>query len=255
MRRNACHYDSVIIYLRQTRRYMRSPVTFVCLSVSKITQKRVHGFGWNFSCRQAGVGTWTNWSTFENLNVEHLLKSVKHSEQATGHRMHCLLHVVVQGPAPSFLGRSTFLYDVRWRSYGASNFPNFWILVFFGGSCAPLSALLVCWRILYTLQQVAELIKADPKEIVFTSGATESNNIAVKGVARFYKDKRKHVITSQTVRTSYHTSCDCLSLAFLLSYIIRPIHHASFVQSCFCVLVIMFTGLSLLHAALYSSHK
>ena len=71
---------------------MRSPVTFVCLSVSKITQKRVHGFGWNFSCRQAGVGTWTNWSTFENLNVEHLLKSVKqalHSEQATGHRMHC----------------------------------------------------------------------------------------------------------------------------------------------------------------------
>jgi len=108
---------------------------------------------------------------------------------------------------------------------------------------------------LYILQQVAELIKADPKEIVFTSGATESNNIAVKGVARFYKDKRKHVITSQTVRTSYHTSYDCLSLAFLLSYIIRPIHHASFVQSCFCVLVIMFTGLSLLHAALYSSHK
>ena len=42
------------------------------------------------------------------------------------------------------------------------------------------------------------MINADPKEIVFTSGATESNNISVKGVARFYKDKKKHVITTQT---------------------------------------------------------
>ena len=57
---------------------------------------------------------------------------------------------------------------------------------------------------LYSLQQVAELIKADPKEIVFTSGATESNNIAVKGVARFYKDKRRHIITTQTVYTATH---------------------------------------------------
>ncbi|CAF3784360.1 unnamed protein product [Rotaria sordida] len=47
-------------------------------------------------------------------------------------------------------------------------------------------------------EKVAKLINADPKEIVFTSGATESNNIAVKGVARFYKDKKKHVITTQT---------------------------------------------------------
>ncbi|KAK7114717.1 cysteine desulfurase-like isoform X2 [Littorina saxatilis] len=46
--------------------------------------------------------------------------------------------------------------------------------------------------------QVAKLIGADPKEIIFTSGATESNNIAVKGVARFYKAKKKHVITTQT---------------------------------------------------------
>ena len=48
-------------------------------------------------------------------------------------------------------------------------------------------------------QQVADLIGADPREIVFTSGATESNNMAIKGVARFYKEKKKHVITTQTV--------------------------------------------------------
>lgn len=47
--------------------------------------------------------------------------------------------------------------------------------------------------------QVARLIGADPREIVFTSGATESNNIAVKGVARFYSNKKKHIVTTQTV--------------------------------------------------------
>lgn len=49
-------------------------------------------------------------------------------------------------------------------------------------------------------EQVASIIGADPKEIIFTSGATESNNIAVKGVARFYGSNRKHIITTQTVR-------------------------------------------------------
>lgn len=48
-------------------------------------------------------------------------------------------------------------------------------------------------------QQVANLIGCDPKEVIFTSGATESNNISVKGVARFYGSKKKHVITTQTV--------------------------------------------------------
>ena len=47
--------------------------------------------------------------------------------------------------------------------------------------------------------QVASIIGADPKEIIFTSGATECNNIAVKGVARFYSSKKKHIITTQTV--------------------------------------------------------
>jgi cysteine desulfurase len=46
--------------------------------------------------------------------------------------------------------------------------------------------------------QVAALVNADPKEIVWTSGATESNNLAIKGAAQFYKGKGKHLITSMT---------------------------------------------------------
>jgi cysteine desulfurase len=46
--------------------------------------------------------------------------------------------------------------------------------------------------------QVASLVNADPKEIVWTSGATESNNLAIKGAAHFYKDKGKHIVTMMT---------------------------------------------------------
>lgn len=45
---------------------------------------------------------------------------------------------------------------------------------------------------------VAELIGADPKEIIFTSGATETNNMVIKGVPRFYKKTKRHIITTQT---------------------------------------------------------
>lgn len=44
--------------------------------------------------------------------------------------------------------------------------------------------------------QVAALINASLKEIIFTSDATESNNISIKGVMHFYKDKKCHVITT-----------------------------------------------------------
>ncbi|WCJ30409.1 Cysteine desulfurase IscS [Euphorbia peplus] len=54
---------------------------------------------------------------------------------------------------------------------------------------------------------VADLIGASPKEIVFTSGATESNNISVKGVMKFYKEKKKHVVTTQTEHKCVLDSC------------------------------------------------
>ncbi len=46
--------------------------------------------------------------------------------------------------------------------------------------------------------EVARLVNADPREIIWTSGATEGNNLAIKGAAHFYKDKGKHIITVKT---------------------------------------------------------
>lgn len=56
---------------------------------------------------------------------------------------------------------------------------------------------------------IASLIGADPKEIIFTSGATESNNMSVKGVARFFKKggKKNHIITCQTEHKCVLDSC------------------------------------------------
>jgi cysteine desulfurase len=57
---------------------------------------------------------------------------------------------------------------------------------------------------------LASLIGADAKELVFTSGATESNNMAVKGVAHFYKNRGKHIITTQVEHKCVLASCQQL---------------------------------------------
>ena len=54
---------------------------------------------------------------------------------------------------------------------------------------------------------VAALINADPKEIVWTSGATEGNNLAIKGAAHFYKTKGKHIITQKTEHNAVLDTC------------------------------------------------
>jgi len=54
---------------------------------------------------------------------------------------------------------------------------------------------------------VAALINADPKEIVWTSGATEGNNLAIKGAANFYKTKGKHLITQKTEHKAVLDTC------------------------------------------------
>ncbi|KAI4164420.1 MAG: hypothetical protein LQ342_002067 [Letrouitia transgressa] len=58
-------------------------------------------------------------------------------------------------------------------------------------------------------QYVADLIGANPKEIIFTSGATESNNMSIKGVARFFgrSGKKRHIITTQTEHKCVLDSC------------------------------------------------
>ncbi len=56
-------------------------------------------------------------------------------------------------------------------------------------------------------KQVADLINANPKEIFFTSGATESNNIAIKGIAQFYGPQKNHIITLATEHKCVINSC------------------------------------------------
>ena len=55
--------------------------------------------------------------------------------------------------------------------------------------------------------QVAELVGADPREIVWTSGATESNNLAIKGIANFYHKRGKHIITLKTEHKAVLDTC------------------------------------------------
>lgn len=75
-------------------------------------------------------------------------------------------------------------------------------------------------------EQVANLIGADAKEIVFTSGATESNNLAIKGAAHFYKKRGKHIITTQTEHKCVLDSCRSLEMeGYEVTYL--PVKHAT----------------------------
>lgn len=56
-------------------------------------------------------------------------------------------------------------------------------------------------------RQVADMVNADPREIVWTSGATESNNLALKGVAHFYNKKGNHIVTSKIEHKAVLDSC------------------------------------------------
>jgi cysteine desulfurase len=56
-------------------------------------------------------------------------------------------------------------------------------------------------------QHVADLVKCDPREIVWTSGATESNNLAIKGVAHFYQSRGKHIVTSKIEHKAVLDTC------------------------------------------------
>ncbi|CAM4363731.1 IscS subfamily cysteine desulfurase [Kerstersia similis] len=68
--------------------------------------------------------------------------------------------------------------------------------------------------------EVAKLINADPREIIWTSGATESDNLAIKGAAHFYADKGKHIITVKTEHKAVLDTCrEMERLGFEVTYL------------------------------------
>ena len=69
-------------------------------------------------------------------------------------------------------------------------------------------------------QQVADLIGASAKEVVFTSGATESDNLAIKGVAEMYREKGDHIITCKTEHKAVLDTCKRLERSgFRITYL------------------------------------
>lgn len=68
--------------------------------------------------------------------------------------------------------------------------------------------------------QVAAILNADPREVIFTSGATESNNLALKGVVYFYKTQKNHVVTCMTEHKCVLDSCRHLEqMGFKITYL------------------------------------
>ncbi|WP_018983054.1 IscS subfamily cysteine desulfurase [Salinimonas chungwhensis] len=68
--------------------------------------------------------------------------------------------------------------------------------------------------------QVADLLNCDPREIVFTSGATESNNLALKGAAEYHKDKGRHIVTVTTEHKAVLDTCEYLATqGFEITYL------------------------------------
>jgi cysteine desulfurase len=69
-------------------------------------------------------------------------------------------------------------------------------------------------------EQLADLINAEPSELIWTSGATESNNLALKGAARLYQSKGKHIVTVKTEHPSVLDCCQQLEKeGFLVTYL------------------------------------
>ncbi|BAE51832.1 Cysteine sulfinate desulfinase/cysteine desulfurase and related enzyme [Paramagnetospirillum magneticum AMB-1] len=69
-------------------------------------------------------------------------------------------------------------------------------------------------------EQIADIIGADSKEVIFTSGATESNNLAIKGVAHFYKEKKNHIVTVVTEHKCVLDTCRYLEQeGFAVTYL------------------------------------
>ena len=73
----------------------------------------------------------------------------------------------------------------------------------------------------YAREQVAKLIGADPKEIIFTSGATEGDNLGIKGVYEMYASKGNHIITCTTEHKAVLDACQHLEKeGYFVTYLV-----------------------------------